>query len=79
MAPKIMKLAEDFLRDPVKIEIAPESSTVDTVEQSLYTLRKEDKKHLLLHMLKGKEIKNAVVFTKTKHGANKVEKILLKD
>jgi len=79
MSPKIMKIAEDFLRDPIKIEIAPESSTVDTVSQSLYTVSKSDKKNLLLHLLKNSKIKSAVVFTKTKHGANKVAKILAQE
>lgn len=76
MASSIMNLANTFLQDPVRIEIAPESSTVDTVTQALYTVQKDDKKNLLLYLLKDKDIKNAVVFTKTKHGANKVEKIL---
>jgi ATP-dependent RNA helicase RhlE len=79
MAPKIMSLADKFLRDPIKIEIAPESTTVDTVGQSLYTLQKADKKNLLIHLLKDPNIKSAVVFTKTKHGANKVAKILAQE
>ena len=65
-----------MLNDPIHITVTPASSTVDTINQSLYTVRTEDKKTLLLHLLENPEIKNAVVFTKTKHGANKVEKIL---
>lgn len=76
MAPSIMELADTYLKDPVKIEVAPEAFTVDTVSQSLYTMQKDDKKNLLLYLLKDSAIKNAVVFTKTKHGANKVHKIL---
>lgn len=76
MAPSIMSLANTILSHPVHINIAPVSSTVDTVTQALYTVSKDDKKNLLLHLLQDKEIKSAVVFTKTKHGANKVEKIL---
>jgi len=76
MAPKIMELANTFLKDPVSVEIEPETVTVDTVKQSLYTLHKWDKPKLLLEMLKDKSIKNAVLFTKTKRGANKVEKLL---
>lgn len=76
MAPSIMNLANGLLSDPVHISVTPVSSTVDTVSQSLYTVRKEQKKDLLLHLLDNPEVKSAVVFTKTKHGANKVEKIL---
>lgn len=73
-----MELAQSFLKDPVHIDVSPELTTVETVNQSLYTLNKADKKNLLLHLLKDPTLKNAVVFTKTKHGANKVEKILRK-
>jgi ATP-dependent RNA helicase RhlE len=76
MAPTIMNLANGLLTDPVHISVTPVSSTVDTVTQSLYTVRKEQKKDLLLHLLDNPEVRSAVVFTKTKHGANKVEKIL---
>lgn len=76
MPPVILKLAQTMLKDPVTVSITPTSSTVDTVTQSLYTVSKDNKKHLLLHLLKNPAIKSAVVFTKTKHGANKVEKLL---
>jgi ATP-dependent RNA helicase RhlE len=76
MAPEIMELAEAMLKDPLTVKVTPVSSTVDTIGQSLYTLTKENKKNLLLHLLKDSNIKNTIIFTKTKHGANKVEKIL---
>ena len=76
--PKVIELSQSLLTDPIHITVAPVSSTVDTIQQSLYTVNYEDKKPLLLHLLENPEIKNAVVFTKTKHGANKVEKILSK-
>lgn len=76
MAPTIMNLANGLLSDPVHISVTPISSTVDTVTQSLYTINKENKKDLLLYLLDNPDIKSAVVFTKTKHWANKVEKIL---
>jgi ATP-dependent RNA helicase RhlE len=50
-APKVMDLAQQFLTNPVKIEIAPQSSTIDTVKQHLYTLNKENKLKLLIHIL----------------------------
>lgn len=79
MGSKVMGLADEFLNDPTTIAIEPETTTVDTVKQSLYTLHKSNKKDLLLHLLKDRAIKSAVVFTKTKHGANKVAKMLQKN
>lgn len=76
MAPEIMDLAHTILKNPESVKITPVSSTVDTVGQSLYTVSKENKKHLLLHLMQNQHIKNTIVFTKTKHWANKVEKIL---
>ncbi len=76
MAPNIMELAHTILHNPIQVEVTPNASTVDTVSQALYTVSKEHKKDLLLHLLKNPNIRNAVVFTKTKHGANKVEKLL---
>ena len=77
MAPTIMDLAQWLLHDPVHIEVTPNSSTVDMIEQSLYTIQKEHKKDLLLHLLQDKSITSAVIFSKTKHGANKIEKFLV--
>lgn len=71
-----MDLAHTLLHNPVSITVTPASSTIDTVSQALYTVSKTQKKDLLLHLLDDPAIRSAVVFTKTKHGANKVEKIL---
>lgn len=76
MAPEIMELANTILKNPETVKVTPVSSTVDTVWQSLYTVAKDHKKDLLLHILWNPNIKNTIVFTKTKHWANKVEKIL---
>jgi len=76
MADSIMELANTILKKPISIEVTPNSSTVETIDQSLYTVTKSDKKELLLHLLRNPEIKTAIVFSKTKHGANKIEKIL---
>jgi len=75
---KVMDLAHEFLHQPVEITVTPASSTVDTIDQSLYTLAKKDKKELLYHIFDTTKITSAVVFTRTKHWANKVEKNLLK-
>jgi ATP-dependent RNA helicase RhlE len=78
MPPEIQKLADVLLTNPAKVEVTPPSSTVDKIEQSLYYTNKADKQALLLHLLKEKNISNALVFTRTKHGADKVVKFLLR-
>jgi ATP-dependent RNA helicase RhlE len=76
MPPDIAKLAGTILKTPAKIEITPVSSTVDTIEQYLYFVDKNNKKDLLLHILKDKNIVSALVFTRTKHGADRLIKQL---
>lgn len=78
MPPDIAKLANTILKSPVKIEITPVSSTVDTIDQYLYFVDKGNKKDLLLHILKDKNIVSALVFTRTKHGADRLVKQLSK-
>jgi ATP-dependent RNA helicase RhlE len=78
MPPEIQTLANTILKDPVKIEVTPVSSTVEVIEQSVYFVDKGDKKNLLIHLLKDKTIESALVFTRTKHGADKVVKDLVK-
>lgn len=77
MDPKIMDLAHDFLHNPTEIRIDPETTTVESVSQHLYMVSKDNKKDLLLHFLKTHDIKSVVVFMKTKHAANKLEKVLI--
>ncbi len=72
MPPEIQKLAGSILVNPSKVEVTPVSSTADTIQQSIYFVDKKDKRSLLLHVLKGSEIPTALVFTRTKHGADKV-------
>jgi ATP-dependent RNA helicase RhlE len=76
MPPEIQSLANQLLTNPAKVEVTPVSSTVDAIEQSLYYVNKSDKPELLLYLLRKPEIKSALVFTRTKHGADKVVKIL---
>jgi ATP-dependent RNA helicase RhlE len=76
MPPEIAKLAHDILTDPVKVAVTPISSTVDAIEQSVYFVEKNRKRSLLLHLLKSDNITSALVFTRTKHGANRVAKDL---
>ncbi|MBX2979121.1 MAG: DEAD/DEAH box helicase [Flavobacteriales bacterium] len=76
MPPEIAKLADSILTDPIKVEVAPVSSTADTIDQHMYFVDRTDKNKLLLHLLEGDAIREALVFTRTKHGANKVAKLL---
>ena len=79
MPGEIQKLANSILVNPVKVEVSPVSSTADTIDQSIYFVEKHDKKSLLIHLLKDKTINTALVFTRTKHGADKVAKELLRN
>jgi ATP-dependent RNA helicase RhlE len=78
MPSEIVGLAGSILQNPVKVEVSPVSSTADTVEQEVFIVDKVDKKSLLNHVLKDNKIKRALVFTRTKHGADKVVKDLEK-
>ncbi|MGB4775568.1 MAG: DEAD/DEAH box helicase [Daejeonella sp.] len=78
MPPEIQKLANTILVDPEKVEVTPVSSTADTIEQAIYFVEKGDKKKLLIHLLSDKAIKSALIFTRTKHGADKITKDLVK-
>lgn len=78
MAPEIQKLANSLLVHPAKVEVTPPSTTVEKIEQSLYHTNKSDKADLLIYLLKELTITNALVFTRTKHGADKVVKLLLR-
>ena len=76
MPPEIVNLSKSILHNPVKVEVTPESLTVDAIQQGLYFVDKGNKKNLLIDVLQDGEIKSALVFTRTKHGANKVVKLL---
>jgi len=78
MPSEIKQLADTILNKPERVEVTPVSSTADTIEQALFMVEKSDKKDLLLHLLKDKTIQTALVFTRTKHGADKVVKDLLR-
>jgi ATP-dependent RNA helicase RhlE len=72
MPPEIQKLAGSILVNPAKVEVTPPTTTAETVNQSIYFVDKKDKRSLLLHILKDDSIPTALVFTRTKHGADKV-------
>lgn len=72
MPPEIERLSSSILKDPMKVNITPVSSTVDIIEQSVYYVDRGNKIALLVDLLKGKSIDTALVFSRTKHGANKI-------
>jgi ATP-dependent RNA helicase RhlE len=74
----IAQMADSILRNPVKVAITPVSSTVDAIGQYLYYVDKSNKKDLLLHLLKDESIESAIVFTRTKHGADRLVRHLSK-
>ena len=78
MPPPIVQLAGTILANPVKVEVTPVSSTAHTIEQVVYFVEKDHKRNLLIDLLKDGEIERVLVFTRTKHGADRVTKDLMK-
>ena len=76
MPPEIQALSNVLLTNPSKVEVTPVSSTVDTIDQHLYYVDKKNKPELLLYLLKNNKMPSVLVFTRTKHGADKLVKIL---
>ncbi|HTA27748.1 MAG TPA: DEAD/DEAH box helicase [Bacteroidia bacterium] len=74
--PEIRKFADTLLKSPVSVNITPVASTADLIKQSVYYVSQENKRPLLRHVLKNESIEHALVFTRTKHGADKVVKEL---
>ena len=72
MPDEIMSLASSILNDPVTVKITPVSSTVETIEQSVYFVDRANKASLLEDLLKDDEITSVLVFARTKHGADKI-------
>ncbi len=79
MPADIVKLSSTILENPKKVAVTPESSTVDIIKQSVYFVDRGNKNALLNDILKDKNIKTALVFSRTKHGADKVVKMLLQN
>ncbi|MFR8080948.1 MAG: helicase-related protein, partial [Odoribacter splanchnicus] len=78
MPKEIEELADTILRNPVKVTVTPPATTVEAIEQSVYFVDKENKRRLLIHLLQSSEIESALVFTRTKHGADRVVRELTK-
>jgi ATP-dependent RNA helicase RhlE len=74
--PSIMKLANTILHNPVSLSVTPVSSTASLITQTVYYVKKENKRLLLKHVINNGKIEHALVFTRTKRGADKVAKDL---
>ena len=77
MPKEISKLADSIFKNPVKVAVAPVSSTTEMVEQNIYFVSKKQKTKLLIELLKNNPRESVLVFSRTKHGANKITKDLI--
>lgn len=78
MPRSIASLSRSILKNPIRIEVTPASSVVDTIEQEVYFVEQNDKKDLLVKLLHEGDMKSVLVFSRTKHGANKIVKAITK-
>lgn len=78
MPAEIAHLANNILQNPKKVEVTPQSSTVDKIDQSLYYVERDDKKDLLIQLLHNPALESVLVFARTKHGCDKIAKLLVK-
>lgn len=79
MPPEIQKLSASILSNPAQVTVTPVSSTVEVIQQSVYYVDKKKKKELLVHLLQDASITRSLVFSRTKHGADKLVKELGKN
>ena len=78
MPKNIVELSSQILKLPKQVSVNPVSSTAETIQQFIYYTNKADKKHLLLHILKDKNINQLLLFSRTKHGADRIARNLKK-
>ncbi|MEZ0451229.1 DEAD/DEAH box helicase [Sphingobacterium thalpophilum] len=79
MPPNIRKFAQGILHKPVEVDVTPVSSTAEKVNQCVYFIEKKEKIKLLTSLLKQKKHERTIVFSRTKHGADKIVKLLAKN
>ncbi|MEY4728737.1 MAG: hypothetical protein RLZZ390_1261 [Bacteroidota bacterium] len=77
MPTEIKQLSDVLLKDPVKVEVTPVSSTAEIIQQGVYFVEKQDKQQLLVDILQDKSIESLLVFTQMKHAADKLSKKLI--
>jgi ATP-dependent RNA helicase RhlE len=79
ISPEIQALSTRLLNQPVKVTVVPPATTVNLINQSIYHVEKQHKKSLLIRLLSDRNIRTALVFTRTKHGADKISRELIKN
>jgi ATP-dependent RNA helicase RhlE len=72
MPKDIQELADTLLNEPARVEVTPQATTVERIEQSVYFVSKQDKRELLGHLLADRALRRVLIFTRTKHAANKL-------
>ncbi|NOQ55941.1 MAG: DEAD/DEAH box helicase [Nanohaloarchaea archaeon] len=78
MSPEINKLAKSLLTDPIHVEVTPQATTVELIKQHIFFIDRPSKEHLLLELLRQKHLTRVLIFTRTKHKANRVALFLNK-
>ncbi len=78
MPDNIVKLSKKILKNPVKVDVSPVSSTADTIQQYLYYTNRKSKNDLLIHILRDSKINQVLLFSRTKHGADRIARNLKK-
>ncbi len=78
MPKEIEQLANTILRNPIRVAVAPVSSTAELIEQRVMFVDKDKKRDLLKHLFQDPSLSKVIIFTRTKHGANKVSEVLTK-
>ncbi len=76
MPKEVVSLAREILRDPIRVDVSPKEVTVSEIDQRVVMVGTNDKQRMLEHLLRDDEVSRAIVFTRTKHGANRVAKKL---
>ena len=76
MPKEVASLAREILKDPVRVDVSPKQVTVKEIEQRVVMVDNADKRRALVHLLRDESVTRAIVFTRTKHGANKVARQL---
>jgi ATP-dependent RNA helicase RhlE len=78
MPDSIVELSKKILNNPVKVNVSPVSSTAETIQQFLYYTNRSDKNNLLIHILQNNDIDHVLIFSRTKHGADRIARNLKK-
>ncbi len=79
MSPEVNKLAENLLKDPIHVQVAPQATPIERIKQCMFFIDKASKQDLLLELLRQKHLTSVLIFTRTKHRANKIALFLSKN